>query len=464
MSKILIIEDNDTMRDAMAAIIGKMGHEFDSAKNGNDGLQLLENSSSDLVVTDYKMEGMDGLEVLKQVKQKFPLIEVLIITAYGTIELAVEAMKLGAVDFITKPFSHEEFRLKIERILERINEKREYARLSDENIYLRDELEEQFNYGEIIGKSKPMREVYRTLEKVAPTDSSVLIYGESGTGKELIARAIHKLSPRKNKPFIRVNCGALVETLLESELFGHEKGAFSGAVKRKKGRFELAHQGSIFLDEIGDISANMQLKLLRVIQETEFERVGSEETIQVDVRIMAATNKNLSELVQHGKFREDLYYRLHIIPIYLSPLRDRKEDIPLLVNHFLKKLTSELNKPAKQITESAREILISYHWPGNIRELENVLERAVVLCDREFIDIKDLPILNSATSEKLPSDVLDRFRLNLNETLSAIEKQLIERAMNETAGNKSQAAKLLGIQTSLLYYKLEKYGMIEKSS
>jgi two-component system response regulator HydG len=460
LAKILIIEDNETMRDAMAAIIGKMGHEFDSAKNGNDGLQLLENSSYDLVVTDYKMEGMDGLEVLKQVKQKFPLTEVLIITAFGTIELAVEAMKLGAVDFITKPFSHEEFKLKIERILERIKEKKELARLSDENIYLRDELEEQFNYGEIIGKSKPMQEVYRTLEKVAPTDSSVLIYGESGTGKELIARAIHKLSPRKDKPFIRVNCGALVETLLESELFGHEKGAFTGAVKRKKGRFELAHQGSIFLDEIGDISANMQLKLLRVLQEKEFERVGSEETIHVDVRIMAATNKNLSELVQQDKFREDLYYRLHIIPIYLPPLRERKEDIPLLVNHFLKKLTSELNKPAKQITESAMERFISYHWPGNIRELENVLERAVVLCDREFIDIKDLPILNSAASEKLPSDVLDRFRLNLNDTLAAIEKQLIERAMNEKAGNKSQAAKLLGIQTSLLYYKLEKYGMI----
>ncbi len=459
MAKILIIEDNDTMREAMAAIIGKMKYKFDSAKNGHDGLQFCEKSAYDLVVTDYKMEGIDGLEVLKQVKEKYPSIEVLIITAYGTIELAVEAMKLGAIDFITKPFSHEEFKLKIERILERIKEKKEFARLSDENIYLRDELEEQFNFGEIIGKSKSMQEVYRTLEKVAPTDSSVLIYGESGTGKELIARAIHKLSPRKDKPFIRVNCGALVETLLESELFGHEKGAFTGALKRKKGRFELAHLGSIFLDEIGDISANMQLKLLRVLQEKEFERVGSEETIRVDVRIMAATNKNLSELVQQGKFREDLYYRLHIIPIYLPPLREKNEDIPLLVNHFLNKLTNELNKPAKQISDSAMQKLLSYHWPGNIRELENVLERAVVLCDREFIDIKDLPLLNSATSEKLPSDVLDRFRLNLNDTLATIEKQLIERAMNETAGNKSQAAKLLGIQTSLLYYKLEKFGI-----
>ncbi len=464
MAKILIIEDNDTMREGMVAIIKKLNYECESACNGQNGLQSLTENVFDLVVTDYKMEGMDGLDVLKQVRQKYPSTEVLIITAYGTIELAVEAMKLGAVDFISKPFSHEEFKLKIERILDRIKERQEFARLSDENVYLRDELEEQFNYGEIIGKSKSMQEVYRTLEKVAPTDSSVLIYGESGTGKELIARAIHKLSKRKDKPFIRVNCGALVETLLESELFGHEKGAFTGAMKRKKGRFELAHQGSIFLDEIGDISPNMQLKLLRVLQEKEFERVGSEETIHIDVRIMAATNKNLSELVQQDKFREDLYYRLHIIPIYLPPLRERKDDIPLLVNHFLKKLTHELNKPAKQIGESAMEKVTSYHWPGNIRELENVLERAVVLCDREVIDIKDLPILNSTTSEKLPSDLFDRFRLNLNDTLAAVEKQLIERTMNETAGNKSQAAKLLGIQTSLLYYKLEKYGMIEKSS
>ncbi len=463
MSKILIIEDNDTMREAMAAIINKMGYVFDAANSGMDGLNLMEKKHYDLVVTDYKMEEMDGLEVLRQTKQKSPATEVLIITAYGTIELAVEAMKLGAADFITKPFSHDEFKLKIERILERIKERQEFARISDENIYLRDELEEQFNYGEIIGKSKPMQEVYRTLEKVAPTDSSVLIYGESGTGKELIARAIHKLSPRNNKSFIRVNCGALVENLLESELFGHERGAFSGAVKRKKGRFELAHQGSIFLDEIGDISPNMQLKLLRVLQEKDFERVGSEETIQVDVRILAATNKNLSELVQQGRFREDLFYRLHIIPIYLPPLRERKEDIPLLVHHFIKKLTVELNKPAKQITEAAMEKLITYPWQGNIRELENVIERAVVLCDKERIDVNDLPVLQSMSPEGFPSDVLDRFRLNLNDTLSAVEKQLIEKAMRETDGNKNRAAKLLGIKTSLLYYKLEKFGLIQKA-
>lgn len=460
MAKILIIEDNETMREGMAAIVGKMKHDCDSASNGYRGLQMMSGNYFDLVVTDYKMEGIDGLEVLKQIKKKYPAIEVLIITAYGTIELAVEAMKLGAVDFITKPFSHDEFKLKIERILQRIYERREFDRLADENIYLRDELEEQFNYGEIIGKSKAMQEVYRTLEKVAPTDSSVLIYGESGTGKELIARAIHKLGLRAGKPFIRVNCGALVESLLESELFGHEKGAFTGAVKRKKGRFELAHLGSIFLDEIGDISANMQLKLLRVLQEKEFERVGSEETIQVDVRIMAASNKNLSELVQQGKFREDLFYRLHIIPIYLPPLRERKEDIPLLANHFIKQLTAELNKPLKRITDVAVEKLLSYPWPGNVRELENAIERSIVLSEKEVIDAADLPILQSTGSDRLPNDILDRFRLNLNDTLAAVEKQLIEKAMNQTQGNKNQAAKLLGIGTSLLYYKLEKFKII----
>lgn len=460
MARILVIEDNDTMREGMVAIIGKMGQECDAASSGQAGLALAEKKAFDLIVTDYRMEGMDGLEVLKQSKLKAPGTEVLIITAYGTIELAVEAMKLGAVDFITKPFSHDEFKLKIERILERIQERKELARISDENIYLRDELEEQFNYGEIIGKCQAMQEVYRTIEKVAATDSSVLIYGESGTGKELVARAIHKLSPRKDKPFIRVNCGALVENLLESELFGHEKGAFTGAMKRKKGRFELAHRGSIFLDEIGDISPNMQLKLLRVLQEKEFERVGSEETIQVDVRILAATNKNLSELVQQGKFREDLYYRLHIIPIYLPPLRERKEDIPLLAQHFIKQLAGELKKPAQAITDAAMEKLINYPWPGNVRELENVIERAIVLSDKAVIDAADLPILPTTGAERVPGDLLDRFGYKLNETLAAVEKQLIEKALNETQGNKNQAAKLLGIGTSLLYYKLEKYGII----
>jgi len=462
LSKILIIDDNDTMREGMVAIIKKFDYKCDEAKDGNEGVNLSKKNDYDVVVTDYRMEGLNGIEVLKQVKKFSPKTEVMVITAYGSIELAVEAMKYGAVDFITKPFSFDEFKLKIQRILERIKERKKLSQVTEENVYLREKLEEQFNYGEIIGHSKLMKDVYRTIQKVAVTDSSVLIYGESGTGKELVARAIHKMSSRKNKPFIRVNCGALAESLLESELFGHEKGAFSGAIKRKKGRFELAHNGSIFLDEIGDISLNMQTKLLRVLQEKEFERVGGEETIQVDVRILAATNKNLAEQVEKGKFREDLYYRLFIIPIYLPALRDRKEDIPLLVNHFLKKLAIDLKKTPIQISEAAVEKLVAYHWQGNVRELENVLERALVLCENQEIDVFDLPILTQSNSARIPSDVIDRHNYNLNDTLYDIEKQLIQRAMNETVGNKSRAAKLLGIRTSLLYYKLEKYGLMDK--
>ena len=460
LPKILIIEDNDTMRQAMAAILERMDIEFDEADNGLKGIELFKDKEHDLIISDYKMEGMDGLEVLKQVKKISPTKEVLIITAFGTIDLAVDAMKHGAVDFITKPFSHDEFKIKIERIINRINEREELSRLSEENIYLRDELEGQFNYGEIIGNSKLMKKIYQTIDKVAPTDSSVMIYGESGTGKELIARAVHKLSNRNDKPFIRVNCGALAEGVLESELFGHERGSFSGAVKQKKGRFELAHKGSIFLDEIGDISMNMQLKLLRVLQEKELERVGSEETIQVDVRVLAATNKDLPELVQKGEFREDLFYRLHIIPIYLPSLREKKEDIPLLVNHFIEKIRIKLNKPPFQITKNAMNTLTDYQWPGNIRELENLLERIIVLCDGSTIDIHDLPILGSSKTNKFQTDVVNQFDLNLNDTLFAIEKQLIEKAMSQAKGNKSQAARILGIKTNLLYYKLEKYGLI----
>lgn len=462
LSNILIIDDNDTMREGMVAIIKKLGYKCDEAKDGDIGISLVKKNDYDLIVTDYRMQGMTGIEVLKQVKKRSPKTEVMVITAYGSIELAVDAMKNGAVDFITKPFSHDEFRFKIQRIIERIKERKELSQVTEENVYLREKLEEQFNYGEIIGNSKLMKNVYRTIQKVASADSSVLIYGESGTGKELVARAIHKMSSRKNKPFIRVNCGALAETLLESELFGHEKGAFSGAIKRKKGRFELAQQGSIFLDEIGDISLNMQTKLLRVLQEREFERVGGEETIQADVRILAATNKNLSEQVEKGKFREDLYYRLFIIPIYLPALRDRKEDIPLLINHFLKKLATDLKKNPIQISEAAVEKLTAYHWPGNVRELENVLERVLVLCENQEIDVFDLPILTQSNSTKIPSNVINGNNINLNDTLYDIEKQLIQRAMNETGGNKSRAAKLLGIKTNLLYYKLEKYDLMDK--
>ncbi|MBN2011262.1 sigma-54-dependent Fis family transcriptional regulator [candidate division KSB1 bacterium] len=461
MAHLLIIEDNNSMREAMEAMVKRMNHTCATASCGTDGIELVRRQKFDLIITDYKMDDIDGMQVLQQIKQQSPETDVLMITAYGTVELAVEAMKAGAIDFITKPFSHDEFKLKIETLLVRIAERQELARMHDENRYLREALEVQFNFGEIVGDSAPMQQVYKTISKVAPTSSSVMIYGESGTGKELIARAIHKTSPRSQYPFVRVHCGALAEGVLESELFGHEKGAFTGAVSRKKGRFELAHLGTIFLDEIGDISPGMQLKLLRVVQERELERVGGEETIQVDVRILAATHRNLQQAVKDGTFREDLYYRLHILPIYLPPLRERHEDIPVLVQHFLKKVGAEVNKPDLQISDAAIHTLKQYRWPGNIRELENVIERAAVLCETNVIQMTDLPFLHESRAHEVNQTYSDS--LDLTETLEKIEKQLIETALERAKGVKSEAARLLNVKTSALYYKLEKYGLIEKS-
>jgi two-component system response regulator HydG len=445
------------MREGIARVVEKMGAVPIVATDAPQALQALAKSDFDVVVTDYKLPGGDGLTILRQVKERRPECEVMVITAYGTIELAVEAMQAGAADFITKPFSPEELRVKLEKLFERLWERRELRRLSEENLYLREEMEDRFHFGEIIGRSAPMQAVFRTIEKVAPQDSTVIIYGESGTGKELVARAVHRASPRRDGPFVRVNCGALTESLLESELFGHERGAFTGAVKRKKGRFELAHRGTIFLDEIGDISHALQVKLLRVLQEREFERVGGEETVSVDVRVIAATHKELRAEVAAGHFRDDLYYRLHIIPIYLPPLRQRREDIPVLVEHFISRLAVELRKPNLRIAPEAVEQLQNYDWPGNIRELENVLERAAVLCEGDTITALDLPVLGRTGGRvvELPNQ-----EYNLNEVLESVERQLIERALAHANGVKAEAARLLGIKSSALYYKLEKYGLL----
>lgn len=454
---ILVVEDNDTMREGIARVVQKMGHGTVLAVDGEGALSEFNKHRFQLMITDYKLPGMDGIALLQKVKEKSLETEVLVITAYGTIELAVQAIQKGAADFITKPFSPEELTIKVNNILARIREKEELRRISEENLYLRDQVEVQFNYGEIIGNSPAMQKVYRTIEKVAKGDSSVIIYGESGTGKELVARAIHKASARKDRAFVRVNCGALAEGVLESELFGHEKGAFTGALKRKKGRFELAHQGSVFLDEIGDIPLATQVKLLRVLQEKEFERVGGEETLTVDVRVIAATHKKLKEEIERGNFREDLYYRLHIIPIYLPPLRERKEDIPVLTEHFIRKIAQELKIPDLTIHEQAMQKLLTYDWPGNVREFENVLERAAVLCEEGQILPTDLPHL--LESRESPVTISEN-NLNLNQTLESVEKQLLEKAMDRARGIKTEAAKLLGIKTSALYYKLQKYGMI----
>ena len=458
MSKILLIEDDETMRDGMSQVLKKAGHEVTDVSNGPAGVELCGKESFDLVITDYKMQEMNGLEVLEQINSIDEDIDTILITAYGTIDMAVEAMRKGAADYVTKPFSPGEFNVKVEKVLKFREAKQAGARLDAENEYLREEIDIQYNFGEIVGSSEKMLTVFEMIQKVARSDSSVLIYGESGTGKELVARAIHFQSHRKERPFVKVNCGALAEGVLESELFGHEKGSFTGAVKRRRGRFELADKGTIFLDEIGDVPLSTQVKLLRVLQERELERVGGEETMQVDVRVITATNKNLMAMVEDGKFREDLYYRLNVVPVNLPPLRDRLEDTPMLVEHFLRKKSSQLNKDLPRVNERALQELMNYSWPGNIRELENVIERAVVLCEREEIGLNDLPILLGDPSRTTLR--LLREDLPLVEALEDLERQLIGRALEKAKGVKTEAARILGLKTSALYYKLEKYDML----
>lgn len=458
MSKILLIEDDETMRDGMSQVLKRAKHEVKDVSNGAAGIELLNKEKFDLVITDYKMEGMNGVEVLEKVKAIDEDIEVLMITAYGTIDMAVEAMRKGAADYTTKPFTPAEFIIRVEKVLKFGEAKKTGIRLNEENKYLRQEIGIQYNFGEIVGGSDKMQSVFDRIHKIAKTDSSVMIYGESGTGKEMVARAIHFQSNRKDSPFVKVNCGALAEGILESELFGHEKGSFTGAIKRKLGRFELADKGTIFLDEIGDIPPTTQVKLLRVLQEKELERVGGEETIYVDVRVIAATNRNLMKLVEEGKFREDLFYRLQVIPIELPPLRERVGDIPMLVEHFLQKKSMQLNKKQPYVSENAMRELLNYYWTGNVRELENVIERAVVLCEGDEIGLNDLPILLGDPNKMTLS--LPREDLPLDNALEDLERQLIGRALERSKGVKTEAARILGLKTSALYYKLEKYGLI----
>ena len=348
------------------------------------GLELLQENDLDVVITDMKMPGMDGMEFMERIRQRQPDLPVIMMTAFGSVEKAVEAMRKGAFDYILKPFKNEELKLTIAKAINHyhlVTQNRQFAR----------ELQGKYHFGNIIGKSAQMQRIFALIEKVAPTKATVLITGDSGTGKELIARAIHYNSPRKDHPFISVNCGALPETLLESELFGHEKGAFSGAVSQRKGRFELAHEGTLFLDEISEMSPPLQVKLLRILQEMEFERVGGSQTLKVDVRVVAASNRNLKEDAANGRFRSDLYYRLNVVHVYLPPLRERPDDLPLLVNHFLAKYAKENHQELIAISSGAMERILDYHWPGNVRELENVIERAIILSDRHEIQVKDLP-------------------------------------------------------------------------
>jgi two-component system response regulator HydG len=456
MGTVLIIDDNETIREGLAHTIKKMGHTSLTAAGGDEGVTTFQKRGDvDFVITDLKMEGMDGVEVLATIRKISPDTPTMIITAFGTVETAVEAMKLGAFDFLTKPFAPEVVRLKVERALELAGARKARRKLEAQNEYLRGESDPPYTFDELVGSSDKMKKVFKTVQKVAVTDSTVFIAGESGTGKELVARAIHTHSKRAEGPFIKVNCGALTETLLESELFGHEKGAFTGAIRSKMGRFELADGGTLFLDEIGDVPPSMQVKLLRALQEQEFERVGGESTIRVDTRVISATNKNLEEEVAAGRFRQDLFYRLHIIPIGLPALRERRDDIPVLVNHFIEKLGPRVNPRIHTIADDALGRLMAYNWPGNVRELENVVEQSLVFAEGDHISVASLPAFLQGAEGGDKLDVPKE--MSLPEILDDLERQLILKAYKKAKGVKTETARLLGIKTSALYYKLDKY-------
>ncbi len=460
MENIILVDDNLSTIDALSQIIREKGYTEITAESAEEALEKFHKSPVDLIITDMKLPGMSGLELLRKVKRLNDALPIIVVTAFGSVEKAVEAVKLGAFDFITKPFTVEEIEIKIEKALRAGRLAKENKELTLENEYLRSEFASDFS--EIIGKSKEIMEVFNQIEKVANASSPVLIWGESGTGKELVARAIHYNSDRRNKPFVRVNCAALAQSLLESELFGHEKGAFSGAIRKKPGRFEIAREGTIFLDEIGEVSADVQVKLLRVLQEKEFERVGGTETLKMKARVITATNRDLKELIRENKFREDLYYRLNVVPIYLPPLRRRKEDIPLLVNHFIKKYSAEAKKQIMGIKKEALETLIEYEFPGNIRELENIIERAIVMNSGNLLTLKDFPesIIEGMAQNQFNQTAVKEAEPGLTLLVNNYEEKLIRDVLKKNNGNISKTAKELKVKRTTLRYKMEKYGLI----
>jgi len=449
MTKILLVDDDEAHRLMLKAILKDEGYQVFEVDDGLKAVEAVKGEFYDLILMDVRMTEMSGIEALQEIKKIRPGIPVLIMTAYGSIKSAVEAMKLGAYDYLTKPLDTDELRLTIARILD-------HHRLQAENLQLRERLANRFDFSQIVGKSKKMQDLFEMIALVAPSDATVLISGESGTGKELIANAIHQNSPRKDKPFIKVNCAALPETLLESELFGHEKGAFTGAIHRTKGRFELANGGTLFLDEVAEMSPATQVKLLRVLQEQAFEPLGGGKTLQVEVRILAATNKNLEEEVHKGRFRKDLFYRLHVVPVYVPPLRERKEDIPLLAGYFLSRYREKNNRDIKGFTPRAIDLLVRYDWPGNVRELENAVERGVILCRGDYLTPEELPLalqaLDKMSTEEGPE-------VTASCSVSEMEKRLILKTLEQTGGNRTRAAELLGISRRTLQYKLKEYGI-----
>lgn len=444
-ANILIIDDEESIRDSMSQVLHKEGYKVKAAVEGKEGLRLFSNETFQVVFLDLKLPGIRGMDILSRIKEASPETPVIVITGYASIESAVEAMKRGAFDYMVKPFTPEELRVITKRALDS-------RKILYENIYLRRELEAKIEFEMVVGKSKAMNKVLDIVRRVSPTESTILITGESGTGKELIAREIHRHSLRRDAPLVVVDCGALVETLFESELFGHVKGSFTGAHETKHGRFEVADGGTIFFDEISSIGLNIQAKLLRVIQEREVNRIGSSKPIKVDVRILAATNENLADSVRKGKFREDLFYRLSVVPIHLPPLRERKEDIPLLVEHFLHKYNKKAKKNVENVSPRAVKALTEYDWPGNIRELENTIERAIVLSKGNDIELEDLMYHGISASSGMLNPVGGKYK-----TLEEMEKEYIRAVLRAQFGNKTRAADLLGIDRKTLWAKIKKY-------
>ena len=448
---ILVVDDDNAHRTMLRTLVGGWGYDIVEADDGSTAIEKVQERPFDLILMDVRMLRVSGLEALERIKAFNPAIPVTIMTAYSSVETAVEALKKGAYDYLTKPLDFDKLRLTIERAME-------HTRLKEENRLLKESLGKHFDMQNIIGRSPAMISLLETVAHVAPSEATVMITGESGTGKELIAGVIHHNSPRKDGPFVKINCAAITETLLESELFGHEKGAFTGADRRKEGRFYQANQGSIFLDEVSEMPLTMQVKLLRVLQERELTRVGGEKVIPVDVRVIAATNKDLVDLKNRGLFREDLYYRLNVVSLELPPLEERRDDIPLLAQHFLEIFVDKNKKEIKGFTPKAMDQLIRYDWPGNVRELMNAVERAVVLARTDYLDDQDFSILQPLLQQ--PAPVLSDFE-NIDIPLEEVEKAAILRMLESVAGNKSEAARRLGITRKTLHKKLKKYGVMD---
>jgi DNA-binding NtrC family response regulator len=443
--RLLLIDDDKTALDGLVKILAHDGYPVSGVLSGYEALNLLSRKTFDIIVTDMKLPGMGGLSLIHELRKKEEPIAIVVITAYSSVKTAVEAIKCGADDYLTKPINIEELALVLEKLWER-------QQLIVQNRLLKEKLKDKYKFSELVGSSPQMHRIFKMIEDVAPSTASTLILGETGTGKELVANAIHYQSDRACMPFVALHCAALSEGVLESELFGHEKGAFTGAVQLRKGRFELADGGTLFLDEVGELSLKVQVKLLRILEKGEFERVGGEKTIKVDVRLIAATNRDLEREVSEGRFREDLFYRLNVITIHLPPLRERREDIPLLSNFFVIKYAKKYKKELKGFTPEAMEALCAYHWPGNVRELENVIERSIVLCKKSVVAVDHLPKNIVPNKEDIST-----IKIPLGTSLKEAEKEIIQKTLFMTSGSKKEAAKILGISSRKIEYKVKEW-------